>query len=548
MCKRKSNFFLLFILMLLTGCGEAGQPSPSRLSTLPQKTATSTEEIIPLPSVTLTKASTFTPAPTAVPVLSFDNAQSLQRYMVLEDESQDEILDIAFSLDSSLLVSAEVYDPESGVSVWDLSTGELKQRLLHHTDAVASVAFSPDGALLATGSLDGSIAMWDAVTWLPMFDLKEHNGQVRTLVFSPDGELLASGGTDNRIVIWNVAEQTVRHTFQQGVSGVERVAFSPDGHFLAVATGETVLRIWDVDEGSLVETLSSRGNIHEIAYSNDGRLMAIGSLTWSSDESYDPLVPIVILDLESGEEHSVGAQPEAAFRLAFSLDDTVLFSVSSQNKVRIWDVASGELIEELSQHAGRLRAMTISPDGRSLAVGSQTGHIFLYGLHEIQTVGTYEFLGFGCIEENLMILGFRVPSGISEGLSAQVGEVSYTCNTYEMFPNRAYCHGPRIPANVVAHVQLFTQESEVPVLEEDVSSISCEMEQTRGAGQADSAWEPVWDCSLMSVCISCGNSWIIYPNPDKEKTVCECYLLNEETALCAICALNPDAPQCSALD
>ncbi len=464
--------------------------------------------------------------------------------MVLEDESQDSILDLAFSPDSTLLASAEVYDPENAVSIWDLSSGTLAQRLVHHRNAVAAVAFSPDGSILATGSLDNTIVLWDAESWKPMLELVGHRGQVRTLTFSPEGEYLASGGSGGLTFVWNILDGTILYRFPQAAGDVRRVSFSPDGQFLAVASGETVLRIWRLEDGTLAQTVTGRGNIHEIAYSSSGQHIATSSLTWMSDPPYDPVVRLAILDLDREEEVAASSQPEAAYRLAFSLDETVLFAASSQNLIRAWDPIRGNLLHEFNMHSGRLPVIAVSPDGTTVAVGSQTGHIMLYGLHETRSAGTYELLGLGCLENNQMVIGFKVPSGIKSDLSAKVNQKPYPCEMYPAFLNRAYCYGPRISEEALVLVQLFIDDDESPAVEEETSGISCIPDRKDKQDQAKPQGEVRYDCALADLCISCGNVWVEY-DPVKDERVCNCYPVDEQTVACVVCALNPDDPMCT---
>jgi predicted NACHT family NTPase len=147
-----------------------------------------------------------------------------------------------------------------------------------HTDYVNSVAFSPDGRLLASGSSDKTIKLWDVATGSLVRTLSGHTWSVFSVAFSPDGRLLASGSY-REIKLWEVATGSEVRTLSGHVSDVTSVAFSPDGRLLASGSFDTTINLWDVATGSLVRTLpDSRASVYSVAFSPDGRLLASGSL------------------------------------------------------------------------------------------------------------------------------------------------------------------------------------------------------------------------------------------------------------------------------
>ena len=120
--------------------------------------------------------------------------------------------------------------------------------LTGHTGAVFSVAFSPDGKTLASGSADHTIRLWDVATGSPIGQpLTGHTGTVLSVAFSPDGKILASGSVDDTIRLWDmftgrpIGEPLTGHT-----RSVTSVAFSPDGRILASGSHDGTIRLWDV--------------------------------------------------------------------------------------------------------------------------------------------------------------------------------------------------------------------------------------------------------------------------------------------------------------
>jgi len=255
---------------------------------------------------------------------------------------------------------------------WLLPYWHENTTVLFHDSRITSIAFSPDGKVLAAGGSDKELKLWDVSSGEVMHNLSAHQGDIFSSIcvaFSPDGSLLASGSDRDTVKLWDVSSGVELRTLSEHESGVNSVAFSPDGSTLATGSSDATVKLWFVSSGVELRTLSGHENdVNSVAFSPDGNMLASAS----DDHT------VILWDLSSGKAlHTLSGHTNDVVSIAFSPDGDTLAS-ASESQIILWDVYSGiELPRYGIASCVPYESVAFSPDGTILAYAGRNDNVIL---------------------------------------------------------------------------------------------------------------------------------------------------------------------------
>jgi WD40 repeat protein/transcriptional regulator with XRE-family HTH domain len=292
---------------------------------------------------------------------------------------------VAVSPDGKILATGSA---DGTVQLWGVAPHlyhKLGGPLPGYGGPVRSVAFSPDGKTLATGSAYGTAQLWDVATGQQIGGpLTGHTGAVQSVAFSPDGQTLATGSADGTARLWHMATSRPIHAGRSDIDSVDSVAFSPASNILATGTETGAVQLWAAATHVKIATLTSdEGPLASVAFSPHGQTLAIG---YGDGQAQ-------LWDVAPHHYHKIGG-PLPGYSgpvrsVAFSPDGQTLAIGYGDGQAQLWDVAPHHYHEiggPLSGHGGSVTSVAFSPHGQTLAIANGSTTVRLWDVRTQQQI------------------------------------------------------------------------------------------------------------------------------------------------------------------
>ncbi|MFM7243490.1 MAG: protein kinase domain-containing protein [Planctomycetaceae bacterium] len=284
------------------------------------------------------------------------------------------VTDVAYSPNGALVASAAA---DGTIRIWSTADGTETAILRGHGGPVLAVCFDPSGERLASGSEDRTARVWRLDREEPPTVLSGHDRPITGIAFAPDGGSVLTMSQDKTVRHWDVATgmETTRATITDPARPFNHARFSPDGTLVVTCSrefGDNAPLVWETSSGRLVATLKGhKQRAWDIAFSPDGRRLATAAddrtiKMWSADDW-------ACIDTLVGHEAWVTAA-------AFSPNGQRLATTSGDKTVRLWDVATGDPILSMVGHSEAPAAVRFDPNNRFVASGGHDASVRLWDL------------------------------------------------------------------------------------------------------------------------------------------------------------------------
>lgn len=286
------------------------------------------------------------------------------------DGHGDDVTSVAFSPNGRRIVSGS---QDKTIRVWDATKGKQLVILSGHEKAVSSAVFSWNGCQIVSGSADKTIRIWDTENGKQLQCLQGHKNSVNSVTFSPDGQKIVSGSGDKTVCIWDAKSGRILQCLHGHRDTVYSVAYSPDGQRIVSGSADQTVRLWNSVSGVQLRCLKGhKAPVASVAVSPNNQWIVSGSVDqtvcmWNSRTG--------------GRLKRIRGHRAGVSSVAISPDNRLIASASAGLQyyaIRVWDSESGVELRHIRGHDKAVLSVAFSPDGRQIVSGSTDGTVRLW--------------------------------------------------------------------------------------------------------------------------------------------------------------------------
>ncbi len=272
------------------------------------------------------------------------------------------VYSVAISPDGQTIVSGS---RDYTIKVWDILSGECIRTLKGHLGWVHSVAIAPDSQAIVSGSDDNTIKIWSLNSGQLLRTLKGHSDWVKSVAIANDGETLVSGSYDGTVKVWSLNAGQLLRTLKGHSGRVNCAAIAPDGEIAVSGAEDKTLNVWNLKSGECLRTLKGHSDsVVSLAIDRDGETLVSGS--------YDNTLKV--WNLRTGEVRSTLKRHSHWINcVAIASESHTAISASADKTLKVWNLDTGRSLRSLKGHSNSVFSVAISPDGLAFVSGSYDG-------------------------------------------------------------------------------------------------------------------------------------------------------------------------------